>query len=64
VVQCVNFSILEWHIAPSEAWKMSFREWMSLSDQKKRNHNKRQNRFDHETAEEFEAYIRSKGLIE
>lgn len=64
MVECVNFAILEWKIAPSEAWAMSYREWTSIMRQKQRNHARKQNLFDYDTAEEFEQYLKGKGLIE
>jgi hypothetical protein len=42
---------------------MSYREWVSLMYQKQRNHTKKANRFDHDTAEEFENYLKGKGVI-
>ena len=43
---------------------MSYREWTSIMRQKQRNHTRKQNLFDYDTAEEFEQYLKGKGLIE
>ena len=43
---------------------MSYREWTSIMRQKQRNHARKQNLFDYDTAEEFEQYLKGKGLIE
>lgn len=42
---------------------MSYREWVSIMYQKQRNHAKKSNQFDYDSAEEFEQYLKGKGVI-
>jgi hypothetical protein len=59
--RCVSWAILEWHIQPSEAWSMSYREWLQIANDRNTAFAKDSQRVDYDYADDLESFVRENG---